>query len=76
MAEMVLYARALPEPLLRLISSEKVKIREYRGEVHLIPIKENVTSSDCPLLGLYSDRKLTVDKHLAWSREDKALEEL
>jgi len=76
MAEMVLQARALPEPIFRLIHAEKVKVREHKGEVHLIPIKEKVTSNDCPLLGLYSDGKLTVDKHLAWSREDKAQEEL
>jgi len=76
MTEMVLQARTLPEPLFRLIHSEKVKVREHRGEIHLIPLQEKITTSDCPLLGLYSDGKLTVDKHLAWSREDKALEEL
>jgi len=76
MTEMVLQARTLPEPIFRLISSEKVKVREYRGEVHLIPIKEKITSSDCPLLGLYSDGKLTVEKHFVWSQEDKVLEEL
>jgi len=76
MAEMVLQARTLPEPIFKLIHSEKVKVREYKGEVHLIPIKDKITTNDCPLLGLYSGGNLTVEKHLAWSREDKALEEL
>jgi len=51
-----------------------VKVRKINGEVHLIPIQEKVNANDCPLLGLYADGKLTVEKHLAWSREDKALE--
>jgi len=76
MVEMTLQTRTLPEPLFRLIRSEEVKVREYSGEVHLIPINEQVTTSDCPLLGLYPDSKVTVDKHLAWSRENKVLEEL
>ena len=76
MAEMVLQARTLPEPIFRLIRSEKVKVRKHKGEVHLIPINDEASASDCPLLGLYADGKLTIAKHLAWSREDKALEEL
>ena len=74
MAELVLHARTLPEPLYRLIHTEKVKIRESHGEIHLIPINDNVSTNDCPLLGLYSGGKLTVDMHHAWSREDKELE--
>ena len=74
MAEMVLQARMLPEPILRLIHTEMVKIREYNGEIHLIPVNEKVTASDCPLLGLYAGGKLTVEMHHAWSREDKELE--
>jgi len=75
MAEIILQAKILPEPLFQLINTEMVKVREYNGEVHLIPITEKTTPSDCPLLGLYADGKLTVEQHLAWSREDKELEE-
>ena len=74
MAEMVLQSRALPELLLQLISTEKVKIRESNGEIHLIPINDKAVANDCPLLGLYADGKLTVDLHHAWSREDRELE--
>ena len=74
MAELVLQAKTLPEPLYRLIRTEKVKIRESHGEIHLIPIDEKAIVADCPLLGLYSDGKLTVEMHRAWSREDKELE--
>ena len=75
MAELVLQTKTLPQPLLQFIHTEKVKVREINGEVHLIPFKENLTTSDCPLLGLYADGRLTVEKHHAWSREDKKLEE-
>jgi hypothetical protein len=72
MTEMVLQTKTLPEPLFQLVRTEKVKVRELYGEIHLIPINEK--TSDCPLLGLYSGGKLTVEKHHAWSREDKELE--
>jgi len=75
MVEMVLQANTLPDPLFRLIRTEKVKVRESHGEILLLPIQESLTASDCPLLGLFSDEKLTVEKHLTWSREDKAMEE-
>ena len=58
MSEMVLYARTLPEPLLRLIPTEKVKVREINGEVLLTPINE--MADDCPLYGMYSDGKITL----------------
>jgi len=74
MAEMILQARALPEPISRLLRTDKVRVREIRGEIHLIPIKENISTDDCPLLGLYANGKLTVAKHLEWSREDKKRE--
>ena len=72
MAEMVLQAKILPEPLLELIPTEKIKVRKINGEVHLIPIKEEAKT--CPLLGMYTDGKLTIDKYLEWKLEDKELE--
>ncbi|MDR2167177.1 MAG: hypothetical protein LBE35_04915 [Clostridiales bacterium] len=47
MAEMVLQTRTLPQELLRLISTEKVKIRKSGGEVHLIPVGD---SADMPFV--------------------------
>ena len=79
MAEMILQAKTLPASLFQLIPTEMFKVREVNGEVHLIPVPpavEKATTSDCPLLGLYADGKLTVEKHHAWSREDKRLENL
>ena len=73
MNEMILYTRTLPEPLFQLIPTEKVKIREMNGEIRLTPVKE--VASGCPLLGMYSDGKLTIDKFLNWKREDKELEQ-
>ena len=75
MSEMVLNAKVLPESLFQLIPTEMVKVKEVNGEIHLIPIHEKITTDDCPLLGLYADGKLTIEKHHAWSREDKELEE-
>jgi len=73
-AETILNTNTLPQPILRLIPTEKIKVREHNGIIHLIPFKEKPIQSSCPLLGLYSNGKLTVEKHLAWSREDKELE--
>jgi hypothetical protein len=39
----------------------------------LKPVKG--TADSCPLLGMYSDGKLTVDNFLAWKREEKELEQ-
>ena len=74
MSDMILSVKTLPKTLFRMLPTEKVKVRKINGEVHLIPIQEKVSVDDCPLLGLYADGKLTVDKHLAWSRDDKSLE--
>ncbi|MCL2352265.1 MAG: hypothetical protein FWC55_07005 [Firmicutes bacterium] len=72
MTEMVINARTLPEPLFRLIRAEKVAVRVVDGEVRLTPVKE--VSDNCPLLGMYTDGKLTVDRFLEWKREDRELE--
>ena len=72
MTEMVLNTSTLPEPLFRLIRTEKVKVRETNGEVLLTPI---IDSSDgCPLRGMFADGKLSVDKYLASKQAEKELE--
>ncbi len=68
MVEMILNARTLPEPLCRLIRTEKVRVNEAGdGVIRLIPIAES--SADCPLLGLTADSGLTVDKFLAMTHD-------
>ena len=75
-AETILQSDTLPQPILRFISTEKIKVREHNGVVHLIPFREKATKDTCPLLGLYADGKLTVEQHLAWAHEDRMLEKL
>jgi hypothetical protein len=73
--ELVLNTKTLPQPIFQLLSTEKVKVCMCNDEIHLIPIEEKITKNDCPLLGLYTDGKITVNKHHEWSREDKRLEQ-
>jgi len=47
MTEMVLNTSTLPEPLFRLICTEKVKVIEVNGIISLTPIKE--FEDECPL---------------------------
>ena len=76
MAEIVLQTHSLPEPLLRLISSDSVKIREdANGEIRLIPVEASTKPmNNCPFFGMYKDGKLTVDGYLERKRRDKELE--
>jgi hypothetical protein len=75
MSEMVLQAKTLPEPLLRLIHTEKVRVRKVQGEIRLIPIEVKMKKNNIlPILGMYSDGKLTVDNYLEQKRIDKELE--
>jgi hypothetical protein len=68
MTEMILDTRTLPEPLFKLIHTDKVKVNETNGIVNLIPIRE--MKAKCPLLGLTSDSGLTVDKFLAMTHDE------
>ena len=72
MTEMVLNTRALPEPLFRMIHTEKVKVRDFNGEIRLIPIRE--TDLDCPLLGMFADGKISAEKFMAGKQAEKELE--
>jgi len=72
MNEMVLETRILPESLYRLLRTEKVKVREFDGEVRLTPIIE--TNDGCPLLGIAADCGFTVNDFLARKREEKVME--
>ena len=72
MSEMVLDTRELPESLLRLLRADKVKVREFDGEVRLTPIVE--IDGRCPFLGVATDCGFTVDEFLARKRVEKVLE--
>jgi len=71
MAEMVLNTNTLPEPLFRMIGTEKVKVNEINGVINLIPIA--VTQTDCPLRGIASDSSLTVESFLAMTHDEKEM---
>jgi len=72
MAEMIISTKALPETLLRLISTEKVKVSEIDGAITLIPIFES--QNDCPLRGMFADGKISVDKFIEKKQAEKKLE--
>jgi hypothetical protein len=74
MTETVINTKSLPEILIKLISTEKVKISETDGEIRLIPIKENF---DCTigLRGLFADYpEMSVDEFLERKHTDKELD--
>jgi hypothetical protein len=70
MADIVLNTNTLPEPLLRLIHTAKVKVNEVNGIINLIPIAESKSN---PLRGLAADSGLTVDAFLAMTHNEKEM---
>jgi hypothetical protein len=65
----------LPEPLLKLVCTKQIKVRETDGIISIIPIKKDESVDYiAKLRGSCSDGKLTVDKFLAQKRADKELE--
>ena len=72
MSETIINVNTLPETILRLFPSGKVKIREDGGIVTLIPLKAD---DDCPLYGFFGDGKLSTERFLEQKRLDKELEE-
>ena len=68
MIELVLSTNTLPEPLISLVCTAKVKVREVEGVISLIPILDD--NNDCPLRGLAADSLLTVDRFLAMTHDE------
>ena len=74
MIETVMNTSTLPEFLLRIIPTEKVRVKEIDGMIQLMPVKENV---DCTigLRGMFAgDPNLTIDKYLERKRAEKELD--
>ena len=74
MDETVMNTKALPEFLSRLISTERVRIKEINGIIQLIPIKDH---KDCTigLRGLFSEYpEMSLDKFLERKHADKELD--
>ena len=72
MTEMVLDTRTLPEPIMRMIHTRKVKIRENRGDFVITPIREE--NVECPLFGMFADGKISAEKFIARKQAEKELE--
>ena len=75
MSEMILSVEALPHKLMEMIPTKLVKLRQFDGQISLVPLGD-ASHEECPLLGIASESKLTVEMFLAMTREDKILEEL
>jgi len=73
MNEIIMNTNILPEPLLKMIKSERVKVRQVDGVVSLWPIQEQQNGLD-QLFGLFSDGPMSVDKFLAEKHTEKDLE--
>ncbi|MDR2855005.1 MAG: hypothetical protein LBV40_02465 [Methanomicrobiales archaeon] len=74
MYETVMSTKALPEFLSRLISTERVRIKEANGIIQLIPIKENKDRA-IGLRGLFSEYPdMSLDKFLERKHADKELD--
>jgi hypothetical protein len=73
MKEMILKANILPEPLLSLIPTEKVKVQEVNGVINLIPLKD---VHDCTegLFGIFSDGGITSVKFSENKQAEKSFE--
>ena len=72
MTELVLDTRTLPEPIMRMIHTKKVKVREAQGDFVITPIQDE--STECPLLGMFADGKISAEKFMARKQAEKALE--
>ncbi|MCL2322792.1 MAG: hypothetical protein FWC47_11900 [Oscillospiraceae bacterium] len=70
----IMNTKALPEFLFKLISTEKVRVKEEDGIIKLTPIGENI---DCTtgLRGMFADfPEMSVENFLKRKHADKALD--
>ena len=72
MAELILNVKTLPEHLLNIIHTEKVKVEEVNGEIRLTPVLSE--NKGCPLLGLAADSNVTVGNFMGDKKTEKAFE--
>ena len=72
MTELVIDTRTLPEPIMRLLHTKKVKVSKKSSDILITPIREE--SIDCPFLGMFADGKISTNKFMARKQEEKELE--
>ena len=74
MTETVMYTNALSEVLLKLIPTEKVRVKEIDGEIRLTPVQESIDYI-AQLRGSLADYpEMSVDRFLERKRADKELD--
>ena len=74
MTDMVMNTSSLPEILFKLITTEKVHVKESGGVIQLVPVKEN---TDCTigLRGILAGYdEMSVDNFMRRKRTDAELE--
>ena len=76
MTELVLDINDVPSYLAGAFRSKRVKVKEVNQVITIVPAEELTISKNysCPFLGIATDSKITVDKFLAWKREERELE--
>ena len=74
MTETVMSTTALPEILLKLINTEKVRVKEGDGIIQLMPVKENIDFT-IGLRGILANYdEMSVDRFLERKRADAELD--
>ena len=71
--ELILNTSVLPDPLLHMVRTDKVRIREDNGVITMTPI-EGTYDCTAEVFGMYSDGKLSVSKYLEQKHAEKELE--
>ena len=72
MTEIILDSNTLPEPLLKLVNTEKVRVFKSDGVITMSPVEGNESEGIELIESLYGcldGEKLTVDKFLEMTRE-------
>jgi len=75
MTELVLDTSALSSYLANTLRAKKVKVSE-KNQIIIISPADDVPDKQysCPFLGIAADSTLTVDKFMAWKREERDAE--
>ena len=73
MTDMIMNSDILPEPLLSLVHTRKIRVRESDGVISISPIDENGEAL-AKVRGCCADGRLTSEKFMAWKRAEKELE--
>ena len=74
MTETVMNKTALPEVLFKLIPTEKVRVKEIDGEIHLSPVQESVDYIAKLRGSLAAYPEMSVDRFLERKHADKELD--